>query len=110
MDDLEVALDVEVREDSLDPELKTALYRLVQEALTNVAKHARASRVDVTVEQGAGEVRVRVTDDGRGFDYAEPTEGFGLAGMRERAALMGGRLEVESSGTGTSVTAVFPLS
>ena len=106
---LEVALDVQVREESLDPELKTALYRLVQEALTNVAKHARAARVDVAVEQGADEVRVRVADDGRGFDAAEPTEGFGLAGMRERAALMGGRLEVESSSTGTAVTAAFPL-
>jgi signal transduction histidine kinase len=106
---LEVALDVQVREESLDPELKTALYRLVQEALTNVAKHARAARVDVAVEQGDDEVRVRVADDGRGFDAAEPTEGFGLAGMRERAALMGGRLEVESSSTGTAVTAAFPL-
>jgi signal transduction histidine kinase len=106
---LELELDVDVREDSLDPELKTAVYRLVQEALTNVGKHARAAHVDVAVEQHRDQVRVRVADDGRGFDAAQPTEGFGLAGMRERAALMGGRLEIESSSTGTTVTAAFPL-
>jgi signal transduction histidine kinase len=50
-----------------------------------------------------------VSDDGRGFDVSEPSAGFGLAGMRERAALMGGRLAIESSGSGTVVTAVFPL-
>jgi signal transduction histidine kinase len=109
VDGLEVALDVQVREDSLDAELKTAGYRLVQEALTNVAKHARAARVDVTVEQTPDALHVRVADDGRGFDTAEPTAGFGLAGMRERAALMGGELGIETSSSGTAVTATFPL-
>jgi signal transduction histidine kinase len=106
---LEVALDVRVEENGLDPELKTVIYRLVQEALTNVAKHARAARVDVTVEQGPDALRVRVADDGRGFDATEPTTGFGLEGMRERAALMGGRLEIETSSAGTAMTAAFPL-
>jgi len=106
---LEVALDVRVEEDGLDPELKTVTYRLVQEALTNVAKHARAARVDVTVEQDPDALRVRVADDGRGFDATEPTTGFGLEGMRERAALMGGRLEIETSSAGTAMTAAFPL-
>ena len=107
---LEVALDVRVQEEeALDPELKTAVYRLVQEALTNVAKHARAARVDVTVEQGPDALRVRVADDGGGFDAAEPTTGFGVAGMRERAALMGGELELATSAAGTAVTATFPL-
>jgi signal transduction histidine kinase len=109
VDGLELELGVDVREDALDSELKTAVYRLVQEALTNVGKHARAAHVDVAVEQGPDAVRVRVADDGDGFDAAEPTEGFGLAGMRERAALMGGRLEVETSAAGTAVTAVFPI-
>ena len=109
VDGLELELGVDVREDALDSELKTAVYRLVQEALTNVGKHARAAHVDVAVEQGPDAVRVRVADDGHGFDAAEPTEGFGLAGMRERAALMGGRLEVETSAAGTAVTAVFPI-
>jgi signal transduction histidine kinase len=109
VDGLELELGVDVREDALDSELKTAVYRLVQEALTNVGKHARAAHVDVAVEQGPDAVRVRVADDGHGFDAAEPTEGFGLAGMRERAALMGGRLEVETSAAGTAVRAVFPI-
>jgi signal transduction histidine kinase len=109
VDGLKVELHVDVREDSLDPELKTAVYRLVQEALTNVAKHARAARVEVAVEQRPDDLCVRVVDDGRGFDAAEPTEGFGLAGMHERAVLMGGRLVIESSSTGTAVTAVVPL-
>ncbi len=105
---LEVELDVRVREGSLDPELKTAVYRLVQEALTNVAKHAGAARVAVTVEQRPDLLRVRVADDGRGFDAAEPTPGFGLAGMRERAELMGGRLEIDTSGAGTVVSGRLP--
>jgi signal transduction histidine kinase len=106
---LEVGLDLQLREDALDPELKTAVYRLVQEALTNVAKHARARRVEVTVEQRPEALRVRVVDDGRGFDAAEPTGGFGLEGMRERAALMGGELEIATSSAGTVVSAAFPL-
>ena len=109
VDGLDVGLDVRVDELELDPELKTAVYRLVQEALTNVGKHARAARVDVAVEQSADRLRLRVTDDGGGFDVAEPTAGFGLEGMRERAALMGGELEIETSGAGTAIAATFPL-
>ena len=109
VDGLEVELDVRVADHGLDPELKTAVYRLVQEALTNVGKHAHATRIDVAVEQVSDEVHVRVRDDGGGFDTSKTTVGFGLAGMRERAALMGGRLTIESSHTGTVVTAVFPL-
>ena len=55
------------------------------------------------------QLEVRVRDDGRGFDAGEPTAGFGIVGMRERAGLMGGRLEVDSSAAGTTVSAVFPL-
>lgn len=107
---LEVELDVAVDEDGWDPELKTAVYRLVQEALTNVAKHARATHVDIEVRQAAGEVAVRVVDDGAGFEPAAAGSGFGLVGMRERAALMGGQLDVASSPrTGTTVSARFPL-
>jgi signal transduction histidine kinase len=108
---LEVDLHVELTdEDRLDPELTTAVYRLVQEALTNVGKHARASAVEVRVVQDPATVSVRVADDGSGFDAASPTQGFGLAGMRERAALMGGELSVRSAaGGGTVVEARFPL-
>jgi signal transduction histidine kinase len=104
---LDVALHVDVA--TLDAELQTAVYRLVQEALTNVAKHARAARVDVTVVQEDGTVRVRVADDGAGFDADLPTAGFGVAGMRERAALMNGTLELTTSERGTVVEARLPL-
>jgi signal transduction histidine kinase len=99
----------------LTPELETILYRIVQESLTNVAKHARAGRVSVTVDQLAdGTVRLRVRDDGVGFDTGNSArllrEGhFGLAGMRERASLVGGAVEVRSvPGEGTTVEARLP--
>jgi len=104
---LELDLRVDLDESALDAELKTAIYRLVQEALTNVAKHASADRVEVSVSRQDGEVRLRVADDGAGFDADEPTAGFGLVGMRERAALMGGTLDVLSSRRGTVVSARF---
>ena len=108
--DLDVAVHVETAVDELDPDLQTAIYRLAQEALTNVAKHAKAGRVDVRVQRSAEAVRVSVADDGAGFDRSAPTEGYGLAGMRERAALMGGHLELTTSPRGTTVLAVFPQS
>jgi signal transduction histidine kinase len=95
--------------DGLDPELKTAAYRLVQEALTNVSKHARANRVQIGVEHDGGEVRLHVEDDGRGFDPAEPAPGFGLVGMQERVALLGGEMEVATSRKGTVVRVRVPM-
>jgi len=92
----------------LEPELETALYRLVQEALTNVVKHARAERVAVTVRARDGHVELTVSDDGCGFDPAVPRGGFGLLGMQERVVLAGGALRVESApGTGTTVRATL---
>jgi two-component system sensor histidine kinase UhpB len=99
---------VAVGGEPLDPDLSTAAYRLVQEALTNVGRHADAQRVEVRVARIAEGLEVTVADDGRGFDAAAPTAGFGLAGMRERAALMGGTLELGSSGAGTTVRALLP--
>jgi signal transduction histidine kinase len=93
----------------LDSDLETAIYRIVQESLTNAVKHAEAKRVVVEVIEGRDEVHVTVRDDGRGFDPAAPGSGFGLAGMRERVALVGGRFEISSSSAGTSVDATFPL-
>ena len=76
----------------LAPEAETTFYRVAQEALNNVAKHAHASRVDVILERRDGEVVLVIEDDGVGFDPAETDTagpGMGLAGMRERAALVG---------------------
>ena len=93
----------------LAPLIETTIYRVVQEALTNVAKHAGAQRVSVTVVERDGAVEIAVTDDGRGFSDDEPSEGFGLIGMRERIRLAGGRYDVESSpGEGTTVHASIP--
>jgi signal transduction histidine kinase len=86
--------------------VETALYRVVQEAMTNVARHAGATRVDVLVERGADRVLVMVEDDGAGFepDRVERGAHFGLLGLRERADALGGTLTVESRpGAGTTV-------
>ncbi len=83
---------------AIDDTLATAAYRIAQEALTNVARHAKASRAEVSIRLQAGQLRLTVSDDGRGFEAQEisETEELGLAGMRERAALVGGTLTVDS--------------
>jgi signal transduction histidine kinase len=96
----------------LPAEVETALYRSVQESLTNVVKHARARRVSVLVTQRDGKVSAVVEDDGEGFDpSASPDGGFGLVGMRERLALVGGRVRIESreDGSGTTIAVEVPV-
>lgn len=93
----------------LQDELETAVYRLVQEALTNVAKHARASAVRVVVREQNEELLVEIRDNGSGFDPDNASDGFGLAGMRERVSLVGGRLSIESCKQGTLVAARLPV-
>ena len=92
-------------------DVETALYRIVQEALTNVVKHAGATRVSVLLTQRGERAAVVVEDNGEGFDADhQEHDGFGLVGMRERVELVGGRLRVESSeGSGTSIVAEAPL-
>ena len=96
--DVEVRADVELPDDSrLAPEVETTVYRVVQESLTNVVKHAHASSVDIEVRCAGDAVEVSVADDGVGFDTeATPADGFGLAGMRERVELAGGELSVRA--------------
>jgi signal transduction histidine kinase len=90
--------------------LETTVYRLVQEALTNTVKHARASRVQVVVAEAGDRVEVTVTDDGLGFDPGAAAEGFGLLGMRERVTLADGELSVESQpGEGTTIRCRLPI-
>jgi signal transduction histidine kinase len=96
-------------EELLSPELQTTVYRVVQEALTNVAKHARAESVRVSVVESDGKLRIEVCDDGCGFDADQPRGGFGIAGMSERASLAGGELSVSSNAGGTRVCATLPL-
>jgi signal transduction histidine kinase len=94
----------------LPAEAETVLYRIVQESLTNIVKHASAARVSITLVRKGGSAVVVVEDDGSGFDPGALREGaLGLAGMRERVALVGGRLTVESSpGAGTTLVAEVP--
>jgi two-component system sensor histidine kinase UhpB len=95
--------------DGLSPEQELVLYRVVQEALTNVARHAEARHAELRVEATPAEVRVRVRDDGRGLGVAPPDHG-GLRGMRERALLVRGSVEVTSQpGAGTEVLLRIPL-
>jgi signal transduction histidine kinase len=92
------------------PELETAIYRIVQEALTNATKHGQAGRAIVEIHEDGDTVHVEVRDDGSGFDTSADTFGFGLLGMRERVELLDGTLQVESSpGAGTTVRASFPI-
>ena len=93
----------------LIPELETAIYRVVQEALTNVVKHAHAEHAEVTVVEQGDCVLVTVVDDGVGFDQEASHTGFGLTGMRERVNLAGGELEISSEAPGTTLSARFPI-
>ncbi|MGA8763962.1 MAG: ATP-binding protein, partial [Candidatus Sulfotelmatobacter sp.] len=93
----------------LDPELETTVYRIAQEALTNIAKHARADSARVAVKASEGQLLIEVEDNGAGFDADVPTSGFGLAGMRERVYLAGGTLEIEPAHPGTLVRARLPV-
>ena len=94
----------------LPPDVETALYRIVQEALTNVVKHARARAVSIVLGRKARVVTALIEDDGRGFRRDGSGEGLGLLGMSERLALLGGRLKVESTpGAGTTIVAEVPL-
>ncbi len=112
-----VRASAEVAGMELAPETEAHAFRIVQEALTNVRKHADARRVEVSVEARDGELRISVADDGRGFEPIEhrPTAasdawlGYGLNAMRDRAAAIGGSLEVASGeGAGTTVTVSLP--
>ena len=102
----------------LPSEVETALYRIVQEALTNVARHAQAQSVSVVLERRGASVKLIVEDDGRGFDVAavmsshshQERDRLGLYSMRERASLVGGTMAIESTpNMGTAIYVEIPL-
>jgi len=96
--------------DRLPSDTETALFRIVQESLTNVVKHAQAQRVSISLTREGGFVTAVIEDDGTGFDAANTRDdAFGLSGMRERVALLDGGFEVESSpGVGTTIAVEVP--
>ncbi len=106
---LEIETEIEIEHDVTGEE-ERVVYRLVQEALNNVVKHASATRVSLIARLADHQVRIAVEDDGNGFDASSVATGRGLIGMRERIELLGGDIEVSSEPTrGTRITARVPL-
>jgi two-component system sensor histidine kinase UhpB len=94
----------------LPADVQVVIYRVAQEALVNAARHSRATRIEVTLENHGATVSLLVNDNGSGFAFAEEGKGLGLSGMRERALLVGGRVEIDSRpGKGTMVKLEVPM-
>jgi signal transduction histidine kinase len=108
---IRVDLEAQLGDERLPAEAETTLYRIIQEALTNIVKHAGASTVSILLVRGSGSATVVIEDDGQGFDPAAlREEGMGIIGMRERVELHEGRLTVESTpGAGATLAAEVPL-
>lgn len=113
---VKVRVEVGGDERRLEQQIETAMFRVVQEAITNIAKHANAQNVAISLEFGESSVAVAVEDDGDGFDVrqitvaAGPDDGFGLLGMRERISLLGGELLIRSElAGGTTIGIMVPV-
>jgi signal transduction histidine kinase len=108
-----IRCEVHIEDDDiqLDEAPAIALFRIVQESLTNVARHAKANRVDVTLRREAGGYVMKVKDNGQGFDASlKKTDSFGLVGIRERALMLGGRVDIDSHpGKGTEIVVRIPV-
>jgi signal transduction histidine kinase len=107
---MEVSVAAELASDDLPEEYKTCIYRVVQEALHNCSRHARATKVRIRVQQEPSRLSLSIQDDGQGFD-ARQTKGLGLLGIEERVARLGGKCEIHSApGSGTIVAVELPFS
>lgn len=105
----EVTIPGRTEEDGrLDSDIETAVYRIVQEALTNIVKHANAEKVRLAVREHDGQLLVEIQDDGDGFDAQAVDHGFGLTGIAERVSLTGGELNINSDNNGTLLTVRLP--
>jgi len=95
---------------ALDPDIQLVIYRVSQEAIGNAVRHSGAGRIEVALEKAGDRFELTVTDDGSGFTFDQATSGLGLGGMRERAILVGGELDIESrTGHGTTVRLLVPV-
>jgi two-component system sensor histidine kinase UhpB len=97
-------------EEKLSPQIETAFYRIIQEALNNIAKHAQADRVEISLVKRDSKILASIQDNGKGFDLEKvlhpesPERGFGLVGIQERVSLLGGQIDIQSSpGSGTLI-------
>ncbi len=110
---ISMALEDKITNEPLPEEVACCGYRLAQEALQNIVKHAQASCVRITMEQDSKEVRLSIVDDGQGFEpnhVHSQTPGLGLVGMMERVQLLGGQIRIKSApGKGTAIQAFLPL-
>ena len=102
-------------EEKLPPQIETAFYRIVQEALNNIAKHAKANRIEISLEQRDSTIIASIIDNGKGFDLDKvlhpesPERGFGIIGMQERISLLGGHIDIQSKpGFGTHIHIEVP--
>jgi signal transduction histidine kinase len=106
---MDVTVAAELDSDELPDEYKTCIYRVVQEALHNCARHAHASSVRIRVEQAKDRLLLNIKDDGQGFDVLH-TKGLGLLGIQERVARLGGTCRVRSQpGSGTELSVELPI-
>jgi two-component system sensor histidine kinase UhpB len=110
---LEVAINIQGKARRLDPIIETVLFRVAQEALHNVVRHAQVGRAQISLEYQPQEIILKVKDSGAGFNPVQsfvPPRGWGLAGMRERIESVGGQLNIESKpGSGTVVEVDVPV-
>lgn len=108
--ELSAAFDCKDDPSGLDPDIQLVIYRVSQEAIGNAVRHSGASRIDVTLRREGDRFVLTVADDGSGFTFEQATSGLGLGGMRERANLVGGEIEIESRpGRGTTVHLSVPI-
>lgn len=111
-----VTFRIQGQRDRLPGEVELVLYRVAQEAMTNISKHARASKAEIRLVRSRDQVEITIDDDGRGFDPTVPSRrdqrglGLGLFGMEERVALVGGELTIHQlDPSGVRIRAVIPL-
>ena len=109
--DIECEIHSDPEDMTLSHEISTAIFRIFQEALTNIARHANATRVEILLKRNHGRVRMIVRDDGKGINEQEiqNPKSFGIRGIRERVNYLGGKLYILGSGNGTAVDVVIPL-
>jgi len=106
---IHIEKEIDIQEHEIPQPLKTVIYRVVQEALNNIAKHSKADRVSLSLRKLEGQIVLVIADNGTGFDPKIITKGFGLASMKERTELAGGNFSMESTpGFGTRVQAMWP--